>query len=111
MRRFGWRWFVVSSLLVASLAAETRPQYGGTLRVAMRAAPTSLDPADRAQPDSFSRRSLAMLLFDTLVSNDEGIQLSLATSWQASSNHKHWQLRLRRGVKFHDGTLLNPEIA
>ena len=111
MRRFVWQWFVLSSLLVASLAAETRPQYGGTLRVAMRAAPLSLDPADKAQPDSFSRRGLAMLIFDTLVSNDGRAQASLATSWQASANHQHWQLRLRHGVKFHDGTLLTPEIA
>src|SRR5215467_5655541 len=111
MTRFGWHWFVVSSLLVASLAAETRPQYGGTLRVEMRATPTSLDPADNAQAVSFSGRSLGMLIFDTLVSNDGRVQPALATSWQASSNQKHWQLQLRRGVRFHDGAPLTPEIA
>ena len=59
MRHFGWRWLVVSSALLVVLAAEaeTRPQYGGTLHVAMRAAPVSLDPADTTQPDSFARRS------------------------------------------------------
>ena len=49
MMRFDWRWLVVSSVMVGALAAtaETRPQYGGAVRVEMRAAPTSLDPAER----------------------------------------------------------------
>ena len=49
MRHFGWRWLAASSLLIAAIAAngETRPQYGGTLRIEMQAAPASLDPADR----------------------------------------------------------------
>jgi len=73
--------------MVAALAAkaETRPQYGGALHIAMRAQPTSLDPADPSQPDSVSRRSLTTLMFDTLVTTDENgrIQPGLATSWQA----------------------------
>jgi hypothetical protein len=54
MKRFVWRWLAVNSLLMLALAAraETRPQYGGTLRVTMRAAPTSLDPAENAQTDA-----------------------------------------------------------
>ena len=113
MKRFDWRWLVASSLLIVAMAAsaETRPQYGGTLHVAMRAAPASLDPADGTQPDSFARRSLTMLMFDTLVKSDESgrIQASLATSWQASANNQRWQFHLRRGVKFHDGVPLTAE--
>jgi hypothetical protein len=51
-------------MMIAALvaSAETRPQYGGMLHVAMRTAPASLDPAnvsyDGAQADSFARRSL-----------------------------------------------------
>jgi len=115
MRPFGWRWFAVSSMLGLALAAgaETRPQYGGTLHVAMRAAPTSLDPADKSQPDSFDRRSLTLLMFDTLVTQDESgrARAALAESWQASAGGQRWQLRLRRGVRFDDGTLLTAEIA
>ena len=69
MKLSDWRWLVVSSVLFAAMAAgaETRPQYGGTLHVAMRAAPASLDPTDRSQADSFARRGLTRLMFDTLV--------------------------------------------
>jgi ABC-type transport system substrate-binding protein len=127
--RFDWRWLVVSSMLLAAVGANagTRPQYGGAVHVAMRAAPASLDPAELAsadiisanpaQPDSFAVRSLTMLMFDTLVTTDENgrIQPWLATSWQSSSGNQQgnlrWQLRIRRGVKFHDGTLLSAEVA
>src|SRR5450432_2407047 len=103
MRHFDWRWLAVSSVLLGALAqAETRPQYGGTLHVALRAAPVSLDPADSTQPDSFARRGLTMLIFDTLVTMDDSrrIQPSLAASWQPSSNNRGWQFRLRRRIKF-----------
>lgn len=127
--RFDWRWLAVSSMMVAAVAANagTRPQYGGAVHVAMRAAPASLDPvepvpsdivsADSAQPDSFAVRSLTALMFDTLVTTDENgrIQPWLATSWQSSSGNQpgnlRWQLRIRRGVKFHDGTQLSAEVA
>jgi ABC-type transport system substrate-binding protein len=133
MRPFGWQWLVVSSMMVAALAAnaETRPQYGGVLRIAMRAAPTSLDPADldlpnnhdepnlasTAQSDSFARRSVNMLMFDTLVTNtvsgnrDAQVQPALAVTWQVSPGNQRWQFRIRQGVKFHDGTPLSAEIA
>jgi ABC-type transport system substrate-binding protein len=124
MKRFAWRWFVINSARGLSLAAallgsallagaETRPQYGGTLHIAMHAAPTSLDPADQNQTDSFARRSLTQLMFDTLVAADRNgrIQASLAESWQASDGGQRWQFRLRRGVKFDDGTPLTAEIA
>lgn len=108
MKRFAWHWLAISSLLVAAVAgyAETRPQYGGTLRVGLSAALSSLDPADTAQDDSFARRSVTALIFDTLVANDATgrVQPGLAESWQASNGNRRWQFRIRRGVKFHDGT-------
>jgi len=113
MKLFDWRWLVISSVVLGALSqAETRPQYGGTLHVAMRATPASLDPTDSTQPDSFARRSLSILMFDTLVTTDDSgrVQPSLAASWQLSSNNHGWQFRLRRGIKFHDGTPLTAEI-
>ena len=93
MKLFDWQWLVVSSLMVGALAAaETRPQYGGILRLAMRAAPASLDPAEldlrgNAQIDSFASRSLTGLMFDTLVTSDANgrIEPALATAWPWSA--------------------------
>jgi peptide/nickel transport system substrate-binding protein len=129
MKVFGWPWLVTSSLIgrspivvsmicgsviVGSLAAsaETRPQYGGTLHVAVRA-PSSLNSPDCTQPNSFASRNLALLIFETLVTTDDGARVrpALATSWQESSGGQRWQFRLRRGVKFHDGTAFTSEVA
>jgi peptide/nickel transport system substrate-binding protein len=115
MKRFVWRWLVISNVIAAMMAAhaETRPQYGGTLHVAMRAAPASLDPADATEADSFARRNLALLMFDTLIAVESNgrIQPALAISWEASPDHKRWQFRLRKDVTFHDGTELTAEAA
>jgi peptide/nickel transport system substrate-binding protein len=117
MKRFAWQSLAASSLLLASLAAHagTRPQYGGTLHVSLREAPTSLDPADATRPDSFARRNLTPLIFETLASTGDNGQIrpSLATVWLygAMGRSQLWQFRLRKGVTFHDGTVLTPAIA
>jgi peptide/nickel transport system substrate-binding protein len=122
MKRFAWRWLVISSLVAgavigtAAARAESRPQYGGTLRIAMHAAPASLDPADSTQADSFARRNLTLLIFETLITADAGGRShpGLAVSWQASSGpapgRQRWQFQLRRKVKLHDGTALTAEL-
>jgi|SRR5579859_8125069 len=115
MKRIVWRWLAVSSLWFGALIgdAETRPQYGGTLHVAMRASPSSLDPADNQQSDSFARRSLSFLLFDGLVTSDDSgrAKPALAESWQATRGSQRWQFRLRRGIAFDDGVPLTAEVA
>ena len=115
MRLIGWRWLATSSLLLATLAihAETRAQYGGTLHVAMRAAPASLDPVESGQTDSFAQRSVTLLIFETLVAADDNghIHGVLAASWQATPDNKRWQFHLRRGVRFDDGTMLTADPA
>jgi len=114
MRLSAWQLLAISSILLAAMAhAETRPQYGSTLRMATRIAPQNLDPTDKSQPDSIARRNLSRLMFETLVTLDDRGRLSpaLATSWQAAPGNQRWQFFLRRGVKFHDGSPLTPEAA
>ena len=83
---------------------ESRPHYGGTLRLAVRVAPASIDPAGSAGA-SF----LTGLMFETLVRlDDRGMpQPNLATSWQAESGDQRWRVSLRSGVTFSDGTRLD----
>ncbi len=114
MRLTGFPLLVACSLLAATAAsAATRPRYGGTLHVTMRAAPASLDPADPNQPDWAGSRNLFGLIFDTLVSLDEQgrPKPALANSWQAEPGYQRWQLFLRRGITFNDGTPLTADAA
>jgi len=97
--------FLAASLLLAGLAvhAATRPRYGGTLRIELRASPNTLDPADRN-----SAAYLTSLLFDELVgvSNDGSPAPRLARAWQHSDDFKHWRFTLRPGLKLDDGSTL-----
>lgn len=116
MRHSVWRWLAISSLTVTAVLggrAETRPQYGGTLHVSMRARLISLDPADAAQGDSPAQRGLTRLIFEPLVTSDRNgqVQPLLVESWQITNGQRRWQFRLRRDVRFHDGTPLTADIA
>jgi peptide/nickel transport system substrate-binding protein len=101
MRLSAWLPLAALSAL-AVCGAATRPHYGGTLRVEMRAAPAAIDPA------VVDAAPLASLLFETLVRLDEAgtPQPCLAVSWQHDSAWKRWQFHLRPGVKFQDGSPL-----
>jgi ABC-type transport system substrate-binding protein len=111
MRLTGFPLLVASSLLGALCAsAATRPHYGGTLRVEMRAAPTSLDPADSNQQQWSGSGNLFSLMFDTLVSLDEQgkPEPALASSWGDDPGSQRWQFFLRHGVTFQDGAPVTP---
>ncbi|MGZ4824591.1 MAG: ABC transporter substrate-binding protein [Terriglobales bacterium] len=97
-------------LLVSSASAETRPRYGGTLRVEIRTALQSLDPATPAQDPGFAQ--IAPLVYDTLVRLDAGGHPipALALSWQQEGDFR-WRFTLRNAVRFSDGTALAPAVA
>jgi len=112
MKRSGLLLLVgASACLAVGALAGTRPHYGGTLRLAMREAPASLDPANSRQPDSVTTRSLSRLMFDTLVILDgHGQPLpALSSSWQVEPGNQRWQFSIRRGVTFQDGTAVSPD--
>jgi MarR-like DNA-binding transcriptional regulator SgrR of sgrS sRNA len=101
----------VSVMLAVSTPASTRPHYGGTLRLATRDAPASLDPADPSQAEGFVSRNLSRLVFDTLVILDGRgqPQPALSPSWQVDPGNRRWQFNIRRGVVFHDGAAVSPD--
>jgi len=105
----------VALLLLAAISAtwaagETRPHYGGTLRVAMQSSPGTLSMRDAADPAAYwdMARVLA-LVGDTLVRVDaeDRPQPALAVEWQRDASARHWQFLLRP-VKFHDGSWASP---
>ncbi len=113
MKRFNSLLLAASSLLGLALwpgvvsnqaVAESRPHYGGTLRVTMKAAPPTLDPATAAVPASVSR-----LIFETLVTLDDRgrPQPLLAASWQSDPGSQRWRFFIRGGISFQDGRPLD----
>ena len=85
----------------AAQAAE-KPQPGGELVVALWQEPLSLDPVNA---NTIALRP-AMLIYDTLIvqSNDFKYHPGLAESWEVSPDGKAYTFKLKKGVKFHDGT-------
>jgi peptide/nickel transport system substrate-binding protein len=95
---------VWSGVAAMPASAASRPHYGGTLRVAMKEAPQTLDPAAAGVPASISR-----MVFETLVALDDRgrPQPLLATSWQSDPGGQRWRFVIRGGVSFSDGSPLD----
>ena len=74
MRHIAYRFLAAISLLAAATniaAAETRPHYGGTLRVMLQSAPTALEfPANDTPADYWDVARALSLIGDTLVKLD-----------------------------------------
>ena len=70
---------------------------------------TSLDPAATTEGEAFK---VTVNLFETLINfgpQDTEIEPGLATEWEMSPDGLTHTLKLRQGVKFHDGTDFNAD--
>jgi peptide/nickel transport system substrate-binding protein len=76
---------------------------GGRLVSAQRTEPKTLNWAVAA--DSGSREVLQRLMADLIHINRKSLatEPELAKSWKVSRDGLHWELELRRGIKFSDG--------
>ncbi len=81
---------------------------GGTLRIALAAPPSSLDPANMEQSTSpYAQPAYDALIQDTL---DGQLVPGLATEWAFTDNeNKVFEITLREGVTFSDGEPLNAD--
>ena len=106
MARFNHRIITVLLLLtfVFSACAPAAPadEGSGTIVIAMGAAPVSLDPADHRSRES---ETVIRNMFDGLVTRDatNGVHMQLASSMEWADDQT-LNIKLREGVKFHDGT-------
>src|SRR5579862_1428459 len=113
MKRIVYRFLAAISFLAmiettVIANAETRPHYGGTLRVMMQSSPEGLQiPAAATVSDYWDDARTLSQIGDTLVKLDAlgHPQPLLATTWLSDPTARHWQFTLRRGVKFHDGSV------
>src|ERR1700726_3635974 len=107
-------WLAAASPLfvLAVLKAETRPHYGGTLRVEMNAALNNLDPMEISTDPVIleAKARLVPAVFETLVRLDEGgkPQPWLATSWTHDVARKRWVFAPRPNVRLHNGATWAP---
>ncbi|MYJ82409.1 MAG: ABC transporter substrate-binding protein [Acidimicrobiaceae bacterium] len=90
-------------------AEPAEPRYGGTLRIGAFAEGDGLNPASNA----FSTPVYLMAhpVFDPLAYFDtEGNWVPvLAESWTKVGDGTVWRMKLREGVRFHDGTELDAD--
>lgn len=97
---------VALGLALAPAAAQVRPDTpvrGGTLNVSLPNDAKSLDPTYQI---NFTERQPQYLIFNTLVglTADFSYAPELAESWELTDGGRKLVLRLRKGVRFHDGT-------
>jgi peptide/nickel transport system substrate-binding protein len=93
--------FVRAMTLTAGLLAATAVS-AQTLNMGVRAGPESMDPHFSALGVHVEAMKH---VFDTLVRSNEKLQVEagLAESWKPV-DATTWEFKLRKGVKFHDGT-------
>ena len=110
-RRVGWsvlRWPVLSLLVLVvglcGMASAQGPERGGSLTIAVSAEPPVMDPT------ASTSQEIARMLYDNVLQglvkfNVRGqVVPALAESWSVAPDGLTYTFRLRRGVRFHDGS-------
>ncbi len=95
------------AILAAAFAVAAPPAAAQELRIAVAADITSMDPHFF---NLFPNNNMAEHIFDKLVQMDPDSKMipGLATSWK-TIDPTTWEFKLRKGVKFHDGSELTAE--
>src|SRR5579864_7374080 len=105
---------LAAALSVAMAAwAATRPRFGGDLSVEIRGSLSSYEmKAAGIADDDFLRDTLLTCVCDRLIAldSDGSLRPSLATSWRAERDERSWYFTLRKGVTFHSGNSLTPQL-
>ncbi len=87
--------------------AQEKPRYGGTLTYAVANTPPSYDAH---REGTFATIHPIAPHYSLLVKFDEDhypkVIGDVAESWTVSRDHKTFTFKIRKGVKFHDGSLL-----
>ncbi|MBI4280317.1 MAG: ABC transporter substrate-binding protein, partial [Armatimonadetes bacterium] len=96
-----------AALLVGGLAvARAGPASGGTLVIGLDQEPPTLDP--HASPSAVTFQVIASVTENLLFHGRDGKLVPwLAESWTVSPDGKTYTFKLRKDVKFHDGTPFN----
>ncbi len=99
---------ILTSIIFISTSSAIAQKNGGTLRIPLRENPSS---ASLHEESSITAIQPFMAVFNNLViynqhdemAKPETIKPDLATEWFWSSDNKTLTMKLRQGVKWHDG--------
>lgn len=93
---------IAVAVLAGVLAVGSTGTMAQTLTIGVRAGPESIDPHFTA---TGTHAEALKHVFDTLTWSGDGLEIEprLAESWKAVSADT-WEFKLRKGVKFHDGS-------
>lgn len=97
--------------IIGEQQPASEPVRGGTLTYAANNEPDSLDPAVTAS-DGGAGGSVLAPLYGVLMRYDpetKSFEPRLAKSLKPSDGRRTWTLRLRKGVRFSDGSVLDAE--
>jgi peptide/nickel transport system substrate-binding protein len=107
MKRWRLAFLIPALAAVVAWPLGAAAQSGDTLTVALVSLAPTLDPHMH-----FERVGILVNInmFDSLLHRNPKLEFepSLATSWKAL-NDTTWEFKIRKGVKFHDGSTLTPE--
>ena len=96
--------------LLGTTAAAAHAQAGGTLVIALDQEPPTLDP--HASPSAVTYQIIASVTENLVYRGLDGKLVPwLAESWTSSRDGRSVTFKLRRDVKFHDGTPFNADAA
>src|SRR5215472_12994955 len=105
---FGLLSALVTLNAVVGVGTAAAAKQGGALRVGLHLEPTTLDPHGAIHATGVQ---INKVVFESLVQLDQSgtPRPLLAASWTTSPDGKVWTLKLRDGVKFHDGTAFDAD--
>src|SRR5687767_12919820 len=104
-----WLAPLLTLTVIAPASAQDKPRSGGELIFVVAAEPPSFDAH---REETFAMLHPGAPQYSTLMRVDPGDRTGtkfvgdLAESWTVSPDRKTYTFKVRKGVKFHDGSLL-----
>ena len=98
------RWLIASAMILALGGTSAIAAPSGTFKQAHEYGfgdKSSLDPAARGRVMQITEKLMSRLIRPDMQGSPSA---DLATSWSANAEATEWTLKLRPGVKFHDGS-------